>query len=149
MDDNTLLCNQLGQCVCQLWTCVLLTKLHHRCISQLGVIIKCPVGVIIWTSPECSSMYPALHHCAGCECMPPPWLCTFRKGELWRGKTTDWWFKNHSGHTTYSCANLEPSLECRTYTSEIIANCGRTLPLPTSVDLRHIHTTCSRQLTIS
>ena len=38
--------------------------------------------------------------------MPPPWLCTFRKSELWRGRTTDWWFKNHSGHTTYSCANL-------------------------------------------
>ena len=63
MDDNTLLCNQLGQ----LWTCsihsktlsmnmqpseinmddycVLLTKLHHRCISQLGVTINCSIGV--------------------------------------------------------------------------------------------------------
>ena len=68
-------------------------------------------------------MYPALHHWAGCECMPIPWLCTFRKSELWRGKTTDWWFKKQSGHTTYSCANLEPSLEYRTYTSEFIANC--------------------------
>ena len=43
--------------------------------------------------------------------MPAPWLSTFRKSDLWRGKTTDWWFKNHSGHTTYSCANLEPNVE--------------------------------------
>ena len=70
--------------------CVLLTKLQHSCFSQLWVIVIWSVGVITWTTSKRCGMNPAVVHLRGSEGVPPPWLCTFRKSELWRGKTTDW-----------------------------------------------------------
>ena len=71
--------------------CALLTKLHDCCISQLGKISNWCNKVIMWASPKRSHMHSALPHPAGCEGVPIPWLCNFRKSELWRGMATDWW----------------------------------------------------------
>ena len=87
--------------------CALLTKLQDYCISQFGVIINQCIGVVMWASPKCSRMYSALPHSAGCEGVPPPRLCTFRKSELCRGMATDWWMwvqETQSG--IYNCVQL-------------------------------------------
>ena len=93
-------------------------------------------------------MYPALVHLEGSEGVPKPWLCTFRKSELWRGKTTDAGSRYTVSILLYNCTDPEPDLKCRTHTCEFIANCGKTLPLPTSVDKSYshqIHTTLLNQ----
>ena len=158
---DTLLDNELDPSACQLdicsiliilrhcqWTCnpvqcsmvcVLLTKLQHSCISQLGaIIIRFPRDVT-WASPKCCGMYPALVHLEGSEGVPAPWLCTFRKSELGRGKTTDWWMQVQDTQWAYYCTIVQIQNLIRTHTCEFIANCGKTLPLPTSVDKSYSH----------
>ena len=67
---------------------VLLTKLHDSSVSQLGIIIIWPAGVIIWASPKGCCMYVVVTNLKRSNSMSIPWLCTFRKSELEREKTT-------------------------------------------------------------
>ena len=67
---------------------VLLTKLHNSSVSQLGIVVYWPTGVKVWASPKGGSMYTPFINLVGSNSMSPPWLCTFRKNELERGKTT-------------------------------------------------------------
>ena len=86
--DNTVQCT----------VCVLLTKLHHKSFCYLWLSIIWLAKHIVGTSTKCCCMNSTWTHPAGRDSVSPPCLCAFRKSELGRGETTDWWMyvQNHA-----------------------------------------------------